>query len=370
LCRAAAILLVAACSAWAQAPSVTGIQNAFSNTPGISPGVIASIYGNNFGTDKSAVTVTVGGRAAYVFGLVNTQINVEIPIELAPGPVGITVSRGGTASPVFNATLDAFSPAVLSTGGNANLFLTDNFTQVAVVSPGDFVAATAVGLGPTKPLVPTGTPAPPNAFCATVPQVTIGGLPAQVVCAASPGFIAGYQLNIRIPTGAKPGPQKLEISSGGIAGPASNVTVTSQGLVLSQTGLSFQAVQGGSPSPVPAKKFQVVGDPALLNFAVATSTVSGGSWLQAATSGGTVSVSVDATGLDPGEYYGLVAVNVVRGRQLAAKCVGGAAGRAGGSAAGPTGRVRRPAVRGYPERCQPCRPDVHHHDALHRDSRF
>src|SRR5581483_12262471 len=103
-----------------QAPVVTAVQNAISNAPGISPGVIASIYGSNFGTDRSAVTITVGGRAAYIFGLVDTQANVEIPIELAPGPTTITVSRGGVASPPFNAALDRFSPALLTTNGNAN----------------------------------------------------------------------------------------------------------------------------------------------------------------------------------------------------------------------------------------------------------
>ena len=269
---------------------------------------MASVYGNNFGTDKAAITVTVGGKAAYIFGIVNTQANVEIPIELAPGPTTITVSRAGAVSAPFNAILDRFSPALLTTNGNASLFLADTFTPRPVVSPGDFVVTYATGLGQTTPPVATGMPAPVNplAFCATPPQATVGDLPAQVTCVAAPGFIASFQLNIRIPTAAKPGPQKLVVSSGGIAGPGANVTVTSEGLVLSQTGLTFQALQGGAN--VPAKTFQVVGDPLLLNFTVGTSTVSGGSWLQATPSGSIVSVTVDPTGLDPGEYYGLVSV--------------------------------------------------------------
>jgi uncharacterized protein (TIGR03437 family) len=226
----------------------------------VSPGGPASVYGNNFGADMKAVTVTVGGKAAYVFAVVNAQVNIEIPIELAAGPTTITVSVGGATSAPFNLTLDAFSPVLATSGANnVNLYLADSFTPVPVVNPGNFVVGYAFGLGQTKPPLTTGQPSPAGALCATAPQLTIGDLPAQAICAAAPGFIATYQLNIRIPTNAKPGPQKLVLSIGGITSPAANVTVTSQGLVLSQTGLTFQAAGGGAG--VPTKSLQVIGAP-------------------------------------------------------------------------------------------------------------
>jgi uncharacterized protein (TIGR03437 family) len=91
------------------------------------------------------------------------------------------------------------------------------------------------------------------------------------------------------------------------------VTGTQPNLVLSQTGLFFDAVSGGTSSP-PQTVEVLNGGSGTLNFSAAASTVSGGNWLSvapgsgtsSASSAGSVTVSVNANGLQPGTYYGQV----------------------------------------------------------------
>jgi uncharacterized protein (TIGR03437 family) len=82
---------------------------------------------------------------------------------------------------------------------------------------------------------------------------------------------------------------------------------------LSQTGLRFQAVSGGTAtSPQPIEVLNP--GPGSLAFSAAASEISGGTWLQVTPGGGSsttatpgsVTVSVNPAGLQPGDYYGKV----------------------------------------------------------------
>ena len=96
-----------------------------------------------------------------------------------------------------------------------------------------------------------------------------------------------------------------------------SVSALNQAILLGQAGLSFLAVSGGGI--VPPQSFGVynVGT-GVMSWNVATSTVSGGAWLQATPNTGTsdassstiprVTVTVNPAGLAPGRYYGLVQV--------------------------------------------------------------
>jgi uncharacterized protein (TIGR03437 family) len=91
------------------------------------------------------------------------------------------------------------------------------------------------------------------------------------------------------------------------------VAGTQPNIQLSQTGLRFQAVSGGiATSP----QIITVLNPGAgtLNLAASVSTISGGSWLSvspssvtsSSSSAGSVTVSVNPAGLQPGDYYGRV----------------------------------------------------------------
>src|SRR5437764_1286323 len=91
------LTLSLASGAAAQTPTIAAVFNAFSG-PALSPGVLASVLGNSFGTDKTAVTVTVGGKPGFVLVATGTQLNVQIPVELAPGATTMTITRSGATS--------------------------------------------------------------------------------------------------------------------------------------------------------------------------------------------------------------------------------------------------------------------------------
>lgn len=88
------------------------------------------------------------------------------------------------------------------------------------------------------------------------------------------------------------------------------------GVRLAQSGLTFQAVQGGGvPSPKSFRFFNATSLP--MNYSVAASTLSGGTWLNISPNSGsinpdqpaTINVSVNHAGLAPGDYYGQVRID-------------------------------------------------------------
>ncbi len=94
------------------------------------------------------------------------------------------------------------------------------------------------------------------------------------------------------------------------------VIAANTGVALTQSGFTFQAVQGGgAPSPRIFRFFNATSQS--LNFTVAASTLAGGPWLNATPRTGSVgpdqpvaiSVSVNQAGLVPGDYYGQVRID-------------------------------------------------------------
>jgi len=91
------------------------------------------------------------------------------------------------------------------------------------------------------------------------------------------------------------------------------VAGTQPNIQLSQTGLRFLAVSGGAATS--PQSITVLNPGAgTLNFSASASTISGGNWLSvspasgtsSAKSAGSVTVSVNPAGLQPGDYYGTV----------------------------------------------------------------
>jgi uncharacterized protein (TIGR03437 family) len=97
-----------------------------------------------------------------------------------------------------------------------------------------------------------------------------------------------------------------------------SVTAVRQTILLSQTGLAFTAVAGGSAMPPQSFGILNVGQ-GLMDWNVTASTLAGGDWLSVTPSTGTtdsasftipeVNVAVDSSRLAPGEYHGQVRVH-------------------------------------------------------------
>ena len=127
-------------------------------------------------------------------------------------------------------------------------------------------------------------------------------------------------------TGGVDGTYAGEVSVVGDSGQSARLPVTMSlssfpSILLSHSGLSFSAVQGGTnPNPLPDTIDILNGGLGTLNWTAQASTRSGGNWLKISKQGGTastaspdsISVSVDATaltpGIAPGPYYGTVVI--------------------------------------------------------------
>ena len=207
-----------------QAPTVGAVLNTFSSGPELCPGMLASVFGTNFGSAAAAVTVTVGSKQAFVTFASPGQLVVQIPFEATVGATTLTVTVGGASSPPFNVTLATYAPAintVAGTGTGLGVVRTSKNAQVtstAPASPGDTLVIYVTGLGPSNPATPTGvTPASPARPTATAPTLKIGGADAKVLFAGLAAGSAGvYQINFTVPSGLQ-GSQPMVITIGGVS---------------------------------------------------------------------------------------------------------------------------------------------------------
>jgi len=202
----------------------------------------------------------------------------------------------------------------------ANLQVNGSATGTTLISPGGLVFALNQGTtAASQSIAVSSRRSQPITYTATAStrsggnwlSVSTGGTvnPFQSTAAVATVNTAGLQ------PGTWSGTVTLALSSGENFSIPVVLTVASsqQTLVLSQTGLFFQSVQGGT-APPPQSISVLNGGTGSLNFAASASTVSGGNWLSVSpsagtatsTSGASAAVSVSSAGLAPGAYYGKV----------------------------------------------------------------
>ncbi len=111
-------------------PAITSVVNGASLQPGIEAGSWVTIEGvnlantfpgrkwrddevinGNLPTSLDGVSVTIDGKAAFVYYISPTQINVQAPSDSATGGVSVVVTNSGIASAPATAQLQAAAPA-------------------------------------------------------------------------------------------------------------------------------------------------------------------------------------------------------------------------------------------------------------------
>ncbi len=180
------------------------------------------------------VSVTVGGKDAFVRYVSPGQVNVQVPDGIGVGPVQVIVkNEAGTSDSIMltaaaRAT-QALAPAPWNVGGRqlvAALF-PDNTTFVAKVGEiagvttrpakvGETIIIYAIGAGATNPVVAAGVVASGSTSLRNA-TAKFGDAPATVSYAGlAPGFVGLYQFNLVVPSiGA--GDVKLTLSVDGVA---------------------------------------------------------------------------------------------------------------------------------------------------------
>jgi uncharacterized protein (TIGR03437 family) len=186
-----------------------------------------SLAGVSVSFDVPGRNVSLPGRLHFVS---EGQINVQVPWELQGlNSVRIKVRTAPvTVSSLYTLPLNDYAPAFfeipdLAGSGRRLIAALDENYQVLTSANralrGRVVQLFANGLGPVDNTPPTGEPTPSSPLARTlaVPEVTIGGRPAQVVFSGlSPGSVGLYQVNIVVPDSLAPGVYEVTLAIGGV----------------------------------------------------------------------------------------------------------------------------------------------------------
>ncbi len=230
-------------------PVVTSVVNGASFRPGVVANSWVTIQGTGLApktddwsnsivngalpTSLDGVSVTMGGKPAYVYFISSGQLNVLAP-DVPAGPITVTVTTAGGTSANFATTGSIYDPAFFLWPGNQAVATRTDYSFAA--KPGTFAGATTVaakpgetlilwatGFGPTKPAAPGGVAVPSDQTyaTATLPSISIGNIPAAVAGAAlAPGSAGLYQIAITVPASLTDGDWPIQATIGFVSSPA------------------------------------------------------------------------------------------------------------------------------------------------------
>ena len=233
-------------------PTITSVINGASFTPGVVANSWITIQGMNLApqtddwshyivggalpTSLDGVSVSMGGKPAYVYFISLGQVNVLAP-DVPAGPISVTVTTAAGTSAAFATTANAYGPAFFTWPNNQVVATRQDysyavkagtFTSATTVAakPGDVLILWATGFGATLPAAPLGTSVPASGGypTATAPTVTINNLPATVYGAAlAPGSAGLYQIAIQAPTSLGDGDWPVQATIGGVTSLAGTI---------------------------------------------------------------------------------------------------------------------------------------------------
>jgi uncharacterized protein (TIGR03437 family) len=232
-------------------PVITAVVNGASFQPGIAAGSWVTIRGSNLAntgsgrtwrgdeivngqlpTSLDGVSVTINGKAAFVYYISAAQINVQAPSDTAQGAVKVVVENNGQTSDAASVQLQAFAPALFQFTGSRYAIITRNGDNALIADPAEIPIATGArpgdvlilwgtGFGATNPDAPAGHVVSGAPAVATPPVILIDGAPVTVYGAAlSPGSVGLYQVAIQLPAALSAGDHSIVAKVGGVQSPA------------------------------------------------------------------------------------------------------------------------------------------------------
>ena len=224
-------------------PSISLVANAEGESPTIAPNSWTEIKGaglsltgdtriwqtsdftnNQMPAQLDAISATVNGKAAYVYYISPSQIDVLTPPDAMSGPVLVQVTNNGATTSSFTAQAQALSPSFFIFGGGPYVAATHaNGAYLGAATlypglttpakPGEVVVLYANGFGPGSTPVVSGA-VTQSGTLTTLPVIKIGGTEAQVIYAAlvAPGE---FQFNVMVPASAANGDLTITATYGG-----------------------------------------------------------------------------------------------------------------------------------------------------------
>ena len=232
-----------------QAPVLAkgGTVNAFYRTSGaLAPGTVAEVYGTGLAsgtvstgapplpTQSNGTFVLAGGYSAPLFYLSDGQLDVQIPSDLSPTQqYMIVVSSGGALTLPDQIDLVTLQPGISAFADGHIIAQHVDGTLIDAAhpaKPGEAIVTYGLAMGPTNPSVPSGAPSPgvpPLAVMSVQPIVTVDGQTAEVLFAGlTPTYAGLYQINFRVPGGARTGDLTMVVTQNGVASNATKLPVS------------------------------------------------------------------------------------------------------------------------------------------------
>jgi uncharacterized protein (TIGR03437 family) len=233
-------------------PVVRAVVNGASYLNAVSPGSWISVYldvtasallqaSGTLPSTLGGFRVLVGGRAMPLLAIIpltpsGTQINAQLPYEIAPGATQVTVEQNGVLSATFALTVQPAAPGIFIFGDNravAQNILPNGAvvlnTPDTPVPAGDYIILYLTGQGPLDNPVATGAAASGSPLSIpTLPYSALLGsteIPIAFL-GMTPGNIALAQGNIMIPRSTPPGTYTLAVKIGSATSNAPSITVT------------------------------------------------------------------------------------------------------------------------------------------------
>jgi uncharacterized protein (TIGR03437 family) len=250
----------------ANTPTISGAvsASAFGGFSSVAPGSWVEIYGSNLAPDTqgwtgadftgnnaptmlNGVSVSIGGQAAFVDYISATQVNAQLPSNIATGgPLQLTVTNAnGTSAPV-NITVNTTEPGLLAPvsfkiGGNQYVVgQHSNGSYVLPVGaisgvtsspakPGETIVIYGVGFGSVIPNIPAGEIVTESNQLSASFEILFGKTPAQLpYFGLAPSFVGLYQFNVTVPTVTDNDLVLLTFNLGGAAGTQTLFTAVHQ----------------------------------------------------------------------------------------------------------------------------------------------
>ncbi len=226
-------------------PSIASVANAEGGSPVIAPNTWVEIKGSNlspagpgriwnnsdFANNQlpakiDGVSVTANGKAAYIYYISPTQINVLTPPDAISGLVPVQVTVNGVAGNIFTGQAQPVSPSLFIYSGasyaaarhaDGSLLGPSSLYpgSTTPAKPGETIVLYGNGFGSTSVPVISGSPVQAGAL-APLPVIRIGNVQAAVQFAGlvSPGL---YQFNVVVPPGAPDGDQPITATYNGLS---------------------------------------------------------------------------------------------------------------------------------------------------------
>jgi uncharacterized protein (TIGR03437 family) len=233
-------------------PVITSVVNGASFQPGVVASSWVTIQGTGLApktddwtnsivngalpTSVDGVSVTMGGKPAYVYFLSSGQLDVLAP-DLPAGPINVTVTTPVGTSANFATTASVYDPAFFVWPGNQVVATRADYSlavkpgtfagaTTVAAKPGDVIILWATGFGPTTPAAPggVGVPSDQTYETATLPSINIGNIPAAVAGAALASGSAGlYQIAVTVPGSLTDGDWPVQAMIGGVSSPSGTI---------------------------------------------------------------------------------------------------------------------------------------------------